>query len=60
VELVTDPGQQRPLLAVLERKYGWQFRAFDRLERGIRRIRRSGPGSTVLLRITDPDALGGS
>jgi len=60
VELVTDPAQQQPLLAALERKYGWQLRAYDAVERGVRRIRRSGPGSTVLLRITDPDALGGS
>ncbi|HET6826811.1 MAG TPA: PPOX class F420-dependent oxidoreductase [Amnibacterium sp.] len=60
VELVTDPAQQRPLLAALERKYGWQFRAFDAVERLARRIRPARAGSTVVLRITDPDALGGS
>lgn len=59
-ELVTDPVQQPPLLAALERKYGWQLRAYDAVERALRRIRPSGAGSTVLLRITDPGTLGGS
>lgn len=60
VELVTDPVQQRPLLAALERKYGWQLRAYEAAERAVRRIRPSRAGSTVVLRITDPGALGGS
>jgi PPOX class probable F420-dependent enzyme len=59
-ELVTDPAEQRPLLSALEQKYGWQLRAYEAVERAVRRLGRSGPASTVLLRITDRERLGGS
>jgi PPOX class probable F420-dependent enzyme len=60
VEIVADPVERRPLLAALEHKYGWQYRAFVAVERAVHRIRRIGPPSTVVLRVTDPDRLEGS
>lgn len=59
-ELVTDPEAQRPLLAALHRKYGWQARAFEAVEGVLRRIRPAAVGEVVVLRITDAPVLRGS
>lgn len=50
VELVTDPDEQEALLLGHRRKYGWQYRGYEAVER---LLTRRAPQESVVLRITD-------